>query len=125
MLTCGSKLEEILWNFARYPPNSGKRLTLAENPHFYNHNSLPITPNGYLDGFTTGPMIDDYQRAETFYVLTNKPGRVYLEFGRKSRAFDNVWKTNGILIFKSWCPVFLIFSSPLLTSFRRLWKARG
>lgn len=118
MLTCGSKLEEILWNFARYPSNSGKRLTLAENPHFYNHNSLPITPNAYQDGFTTGPMIDDYQHADTFYVLTNKPGRVFLEFGRNSRAFDNVWHANGILIFKSRCLVFLLFSSPLLKSFQ-------
>ena len=116
MLTCGSKLEEILWNFARYPSNSGKRLTLAENPHFYNHKSLPIMPNAYQDGFTTGPMIDDYQHADTFYVLTNKPGRVFLEFGRNSRAFDNVWHANGILIFKSRCLVFLLFSSPLLTS---------
>lgn len=125
VLTNGSNLQEILWNFSRYPVNSKNRISLAENPHFYHLHHLPITsPSAYQDKFTTDPM-SDYQDASDIYVLTNKPGRVYLEFGKNSRAFDNVWRANGIFIFKSWCLVFLFFSYPLLISFRHLWKARG
>jgi hypothetical protein len=53
--------------------------------------------------------MDHFQDVNDIYVLTNKPGRVYLEFGENSRAFDNVWQTNGIFIFKSQCPVFFFF----------------
>jgi hypothetical protein len=117
VLTNGSNLREILWNFSRYPLASRKRVTLAENPHFYRHR-LPITsPNASLDHFTTDPMehfLDDDD--DEIYVLTNKPGRVYLESGENSRAFDNVWMTNGIYIFKGQCLALLLF--PLLTSFQ-------
>lgn len=58
----------------------------------------------------------DYDDAGDINVLTNKPGRVFLEFGEKSRAFDNVWQHDGIFIFKSWCLVLLFFSSSLLIS---------
>ena len=126
MLTKGSnELEiEILWNFSRYQPDSGKRITLVENPYFYHHHWLHIRPpNTYKDGFNISPM-EDYQYANKICVLTGKPGRVYLEFGTeskqesKSRVFDNVWRTtNGIFIFKSnW--FFSPFSSHLPTSFQ-------
>ena len=111
MLTDDSKLREILWNFSRYPSSSGKRLTLAENPHFYHHHHLHIkSPSEYKSEFTTDP-VDHFRGVDDICVLTNKPSRVYLEFGKKSRAFDNIWKTNGVLIFKSQCLVFLFFSS--------------
>jgi hypothetical protein len=91
-----SNVSEILWNFNRYPPDSKKRITLAKNPHFYHPQSL----NEYWDGFTAGPM-EDYQYANDIYVLTNTPSRIFLEFGEDSQAFDNVWQTNRIFIFKS------------------------
>ena len=100
MLTSRPNESEILWNFCRYPPDSGKRITLAENPHFYHYQS----PNAYQDGFSTGPM-EDYQYSNDIYVLTNTPCRIFLEFGEDSRVFDNVWKTNNIFIFKSQCLV--------------------
>jgi hypothetical protein len=112
MLTSHPNESEILWNFSRYPPD-GKRITLAENPHFYHYQS----PNVYRDGFTTGPM-EGYQYANDIYVLTNTPSRIFLEFGEDSQAFDNVWQTNRIFIFKSQCLVVLFFSFPLLTSFQ-------
>ena len=102
-LTGGSNLHEILWNFNRYPPASGKRVTLAKNPHFYDSYCLPITSSSAVqDEFTAEPMID-CQYANIIYVLTNKPGRVFFEIGDNSRAFENVWQTHGILIFKSQC----------------------
>ena len=61
--------------------------------------------------------MDHYQGVDDICVLTNKPGRVFLESGENSRAFDNVWRANGILIFKSQVLIFC-FSSPLLTSFQ-------
>jgi hypothetical protein len=36
-------------------------------------------------------------------VLTNIPGRIFLECGPDRRAFDNVWTTNGTLVFKGRC----------------------
>ncbi|KAH9984933.1 hypothetical protein BJV77DRAFT_143985 [Russula vinacea] len=98
MLTSRPNESEILWNFCRYPPD--RRITLVENPHFYEYQS----PNAYWDGFTTGPM-ESYQYAENIYVLTNTRRRIFLEFGagNDSRVFDNVWQTNGIFIFKSIC----------------------
>jgi hypothetical protein len=58
-----------------------------------------------------------YQDVDDIYVLTNKPGRVFLECGERSRAFDNVWRTNEIFIFKGRR---LVFSAlfPVLTSFQ-------
>jgi hypothetical protein len=91
---------EILWNFSRYP-DSGKRITLMKNPHFYHHHHFPITsPNAQPDGFTIGPM-DSFHDAKDIYVLTSKPSRVFFEFGQNSRAFDNFWRTNEIFVFKS------------------------
>jgi len=113
VLTNAPNLQEILWNFCRYPTNNKKRVTLAENPHFYYHHHLPIrSPNAYKDGFTTDPMYY-YQDVDDIYVLTNKPGRVFLECGEKSRAFDNVWRTNGIFIFKGRRLAFYSSRSPV------------
>ena len=42
----------------------------------------------------------EYQNVDDINVLRNKPGRVFLESGGDSRAFDNFWRTNEIFIFK-------------------------
>ena len=117
MLTDAPNLQEILWNFCRFPPGSKKRLTLAENPHFYYHHHLYTnSPYAYNDGFTTNPM-GHYQDVDKIYVLTNKPVRVFLECGERSRTFDNVWRPNGVFIFKGRrLPFPLLF--PLLTYFQ-------
>ena len=114
MLTSSPNESEILWNFCRYPSSSRKRITLVENPHFYEYQS----PNAYWDGFTTGPM-ESYRYAENIYVLTNTRSRIFLEFGigKDSRVFDNVWQTNGVFIFKSLCLVVLFFLSPFANIF--------
>ena len=113
-------MHDILWNFNRYRPDSGKRVTLEQNPHFYEHEVHERfhirSLNAHQDRIIVDP-IDNHQNANIVDVLTNRPSRIFLEFGEKSRAFDNVWQTNGILVFKSQCEGFPIFSFPLLTLF--------
>jgi hypothetical protein len=90
----------ILWYFIHF--RDARRLTLAQNPHFYE--SLPNSPTSYGPTFNTQPT-EDYRG--TVYILTNNERRVYLELGQKRRTFDNVWRTNNTLIFKGSCPTFL------------------
>jgi len=94
-----SKLREILWNFSRFDPE--RRLILSQNPHFYNH--LPTSPNANWSEFDSNSTEENWHTNHTqpIYVLTNTPGRVFLELGPNPRAFDNVWNTNETLIFKS------------------------
>ena len=93
-MTNRSRLQEILWNFSRCGRN---RLTLAKNPHFYHR--LPLTsPNANGDEPTLP--IEHNWHTHPIYVLTNIPGRIFLECGPNPQAFDNVWSTNGTLIFK-------------------------
>jgi hypothetical protein len=117
VLTNAPKPQEILWNFCRYSLGSNKRVTLAENPHFYLQHHLHVrSQNEYKDGFTADPTEHYQEDVDNIYVLTNKPGRVFLECGEQSRAFDNVWRANEIFIFKGRrLAFFLLF--PLLTSF--------
>ena len=98
-----SNLHEILWNFSHYK-EPDKRLTPAQNPHFYRN--LPLSPSSYGGRFKSQPT-ELYE--ETIYVLTDSPRRVFFEFGEKRRAFANVLATNDVLIFKGSCLVFLYF----------------
>jgi|SRR5712671_1860578 len=90
-----SSLEEILWNFARL--KDGKRLTLSQNPHFYTN---------HRDNFRWYPT-RKFLEPTRIYVLTARPGRIYVEPDRKmkiqARAFDNVWVPHKALIFKGSC----------------------
>jgi len=96
-----SKLEEILWNFSRFDPE--RRLTLSQNPHFYN--DLPTSSNANWKEFNAEATQENWHTYPTkpICVLTNTPGRVFLELCRNPRAFDNVWNANGTLVFKSKC----------------------
>jgi hypothetical protein len=42
----------------------------------------------------------------TIYVLSDRPGRVFLEIERRQRVFGNVWILNGVLIFRRLCYIF-------------------
>ncbi|KAH9979608.1 hypothetical protein BGW80DRAFT_1279290, partial [Lactifluus volemus] len=95
VLSKRSNLQEILWNFSRSKDKS--RLTLKQNPHFYK--DLPTSPEAYGSGFQTDP-IHDFQDVDSVCVLTDKPGRVYLETSRDVRAFGNTWVPNKAIIFK-------------------------
>jgi hypothetical protein len=110
VLNNDSKLQEILWNFSRFNPE--RRLALSQSPHFYH---LPTLPNVKWSEFNYRATEENWHTSHTqpIYVLTNTPGRVYLELGRNPWAFDNVWNTNETLIFKSKCLAFRFFSSTL------------
>ncbi|KAH9955996.1 hypothetical protein BC827DRAFT_1271203 [Russula dissimulans] len=97
-LSKGSKLTEILWNFARY--KDGRRLTLSQNPHFYK--DLPRNKDGYRDDFQREPT-EDFSGSAGIFVLTDRPGRVYLESDQNARAFGNVWAPSKAMIFKDVC----------------------
>jgi len=88
-----TNIAEILWNFSHYEDD--ERLDLVRNPHFYSE--LPQDPAGYVNNFRSQPT-DSY--VGKVYVLTNDSHRVFFKLGEELRAFDNVWDTNEILVFK-------------------------
>ena len=98
MLSKGSNLAEVLWNFARCKHE--KRLTLSQNPHFYQ--ALPTSRDAYGGEFQRDPT-SNFLDTPKICVLTNRPGRLYLETGQNPRAFDNVWAPKDAMIFKGAC----------------------
>lgn len=104
MLNESPSLEEILWNFRRIK-DKRRRLTLKQNPHFYIH--LPRSPDAYGGEFNLEP-IENFQHPDKFYVLTDRPGLVYINTGQYSRCFGNFWCPNGAIIFKGSYVMFLI-----------------
>jgi len=109
MLSRSPDMTEIMWNFSRF--KDGRRLTLKDNPHFYER--LPTSAEEYGSQFRTDPI-------QTFHhdkisVLTDSPlatGRVFFETAQKAMAFVNVWVPKDAIIFKgSYLSVFL-FSPP-------------
>jgi hypothetical protein len=97
VLSPNSDLKEILWNFSRY--RDDRRLTLKQNPHFYR--DLPTSPEAYGSTFQADP-IEDFHNVIKVRVLTDKPGRVYVQGDRDTRVFGNVWVPNPghAIIFK-------------------------
>jgi hypothetical protein len=93
-----SNLNEILWNFGRVKNGKG-RLTLKQNPHFYN--VLPRSPEKYGDKFLMEP-IETYLQKEISVLTDNlgQAGRVFLKTDKKTRAFGNVWIPKDTIIFK-------------------------
>jgi len=101
-------MNEILWNFSRFP-DSKRRLTLGQNPHFYE--LLPTLPRKYGDKFRAEP-IEDFLRGKISVLTDNQAGRVYLETAEKTRAFGNVWVPKNAIIFKG--STLSVLSSPTL-----------
>jgi len=104
MLSESSKTAEVLWNFSRFKDE--KRITLKQNPHFYK--CLPRSKEAYRNDFRGDPVerfLDTPKDARTseIYVLTDRPGQVYLEYGQNARAFGNVWLPEHAIIFKGSC----------------------
>ena len=96
MLGEGSNLSEVLWNFSRFKDQ--RRLTLKQNPHFYKDLDCR---RQYGDEFQSDPIESFLDTpGHKIYVLTDRPGRVYLEQGQVSRAFGNVWCPQKSIIFK-------------------------
>jgi hypothetical protein len=96
VLSARPTLSEVLWNFSRCKDE--KRLTLKQNPHFYKPSDLPSSPQAYVGDLKVDP-IDSFMHPK-ICVLTDKPGRVYLETDQNTRAFGNIWVPNDAIIFK-------------------------
>lgn len=93
----------ILWYFSSRKLE--KRLTLAQNPQFYE--GLPEIPTTYGPAFEIWPT-ENYQ--DTIYVLTNNERRVVLEFGQNWRTFDNIWRINDNTLILKGSPRLHFFS---------------
>lgn len=99
VLSARPLIPEFLWNFSRHTGRA--RITLEQNPHFYF--SLPSNESEFKPGFFRSPIEDiwiDRQLPDIIYVLVDRPGRVFLETKPANRSFGNVWRLNGIMIFK-------------------------
>jgi hypothetical protein len=113
VLTQHASWPEVLWNFSRF--KGEKRLTLEQNPHFYE--VLPTSPEKYGGGFTMDP-IKTFQH-QKISVLTDNPGtgRVFLEIAKERRVFGNAWVPKDAIISKGSYPfinMFFFFSDTLL-----------
>ena len=95
VLSENPSLAEILWNFSRFKDK--RRLTLKQNPHFYTY--LPASPEAYGGEFEI-ESTEDFQHANKFYVLTDRPELVYIMTYQYSPCFGNVWCPNNAIIFK-------------------------
>lgn len=111
VLGTGSNVAEVLWNFSRC--KGDKRITLKQNPHFY---KLPESKDAYGTDFRSDPM-ESFVDTTKVHVLTDRPGRIYLDSGQDTRAFGNVWRPKDAIIFKGSCliPSHLPFSTSLQT----------
>jgi len=82
----------MLWNInLLYHNNEDKRLSIAQNPHFYP--SLTVLPNGTYQGTPMNDLAEPFP--DTIYVLTDTKCRIYFDFGVYvgRRAFDHIWRT--------------------------------
>ena len=96
--------KEIIWRFSRYPENSGTRITLRQNPHFYL--GLPKDAASYNHNFHWDSLQDIGlnlgKEASTVYVLVDKSCRLFLDAARPHipRIFGNLWKPDQTVILK-------------------------
>jgi hypothetical protein len=97
MLSQTALLRHVLWNFSRFEDN--RRITLQDNPHFYVN--LPTAVDAYTGDFKARPVENlQLKPNATFYVLLDKPSRIFLEAGQDSRIFTNVFVLQDVMIFK-------------------------
>ena len=98
VLSNNPSIQEILWSFSRSSDEKIRnRLTLVDNPHFYEE--LPTLPEAYGDDVKIDPT-EDFRHARKFYVLTDKPEPVYIMTDQVLRCFGNFWCPQNAIIFK-------------------------
>ena len=91
---------DILWTLRFYKDNPYKKdsLTLNANPHFYAN--LPTLLEAHGDSVNINPT-ENFQQADTFYVLTDRWKPVHLMIGNKIlHSFGNLWRYKNTFIFK-------------------------
>ena len=101
-LSRSPSIQEILWNFSSFKDEE-QRLTLKDNPHFYPE--LPKLLDAYGDNYKMDPT-EDFQHANKFYVLTDRPELVHIMTDQVSRSFGNLWCPKNSIIFKGLGVVF-------------------
>jgi hypothetical protein len=108
MLSQTALLRQVLWNFNRF--EDSRRITLQDNPHFYVN--LPTAVDAYTGDFEARPVENlQLKPNATFYVLLDKPSRIFLEAGQDSRIFSNVFMLQDVMIFKGLSNI-LFFTCP-------------
>ena len=108
MLSQTAVFRQVLWNFSRL--EGSRRITLQQNPHFYVN--LPTSVDAYRGDFKALPVENlQLKPNATFYVLVDKPSRIFLEAEQDSRIFSNVFVLKDVMIFKG-LPDLSFFISP-------------
>jgi hypothetical protein len=103
-----SDVSEVLWNFSRYNGPEEGRLTLRQNPRFYNR--LPTLPEAYMGEFRMDP-IQTFQHERISVLIDNSRRSLFLETAGRMQVFDDIWDLNACIIFKGSFP--LCFFLPL------------
>ena len=121
-------LPEVLWNFYQIK-DKRKRLTLMENPHFYNK-----TPSTLLGAFWDGvetldiDATEDFEHGFTISVLTDKQEPVHLIIDNKIvHSFGNLWHSNNGSMLLKGSGIFFVCSpvSDLLADTRGRLRGEG
>ena len=103
-----------LLSYLRFCEDKRGRLALTENPHFYAN--LPALLKAHRDSVKIDHT-EDFQQADTFYVLTDRRESVRIITGNKIlHYFGNLWHYGNTIIFKGSDNLFfpLCFGSDLL-----------
>ena len=89
-------LQEILWNLCRIEDKK-KRLTLKDNPHFYEQ--LPTLLKAHGDSVKIDPTKRFWEHK--LYVLTDKQELVHVITGNKIlHSFGNWWRSENTITLK-------------------------
>lgn len=84
-LTQSSTFEEVIWLFSR-APRKEDRITLAQNPQFYNN-----TPDAVKTLKPLLPLERPASTKHTYYILLDRSTKILFEL-RKPRVFGNIWR---------------------------------
>ncbi|KAI0259381.1 hypothetical protein BC834DRAFT_635938 [Gloeopeniophorella convolvens] len=95
----GAGIPELLWTLNRLPED--QRVSLKQNPHFYSGSELSDKPSAYTDKFKLEPLRDlRLQEGSNILILLDRAGQIFLEHGRYSRTFGNLWRPGTAVILK-------------------------
>ncbi|KAI0268897.1 hypothetical protein BC834DRAFT_659199 [Gloeopeniophorella convolvens] len=78
-----------------------QRVRLQQNPHLYSGSELPDKPSAYTNEFTLQPLkLLRLQEGSNILILLDRPGRIFVEYGKFSRTYGNIWKPGVSIILK-------------------------
>ena len=115
MLNRTAGFGEVLLNFAHFEDK--ERITLQENAHFFLGTRTSVNPNsGEFDVFQIKHV--ELRPDATIYIRVDQLGNVFLETGRGTRIFRNIFTSKAVMTFKglSNVPFFLYVAFNMLGS---------